>query len=42
MADFKGDIAALIAEHVEGLSREEIRGMIEIPQNKEMGDYAFL
>ncbi|MDO5568295.1 MAG: arginine--tRNA ligase [Eubacteriales bacterium] len=41
MADFKGDIAALIAEHVEGLSREEIRGMIEIPQNKEMGDYAF-
>ncbi|MBQ9961077.1 MAG: arginine--tRNA ligase [Firmicutes bacterium] len=41
MVNFKEEIAKLIAEHVEGLSLEEIQGMIEIPQDKKMGDYAF-
>ena len=41
MVNFKEEIAKLIAENVEGLSLEEILGMIEVPQDKKMGDYAF-
>lgn len=41
MVNFKEEIAKLIAENVEGLSLEEIQGMIEVPQDKKMGDYAF-
>lgn len=41
MVNFKEEIAEIIAEHVEGLSAEEIQGMIEIPQDAKMGDYAF-
>jgi len=41
MVNFKEEIAKLIAENVEGLSVEEIQGMIEVPQDKKMGDYAF-
>ena len=31
----------LIAEHIDGLSAEEIHGMLEVPQASNMGDYAF-
>ena len=41
MVNFKEEIAKLIAENVEGLSLDEIQGMIEVPQDKKMGDYAF-
>lgn len=41
MVNFKEEIAKIIAEHVEGLSQEEIFGMIEVPQDSKMGDYAF-
>lgn len=41
MYNFKEKIAELLAAHVEGLSQEEILGMLEIPQDKKMGDYAF-
>ena len=41
MVNFKEEIAALIAAHVEGLTAEEIGAMIEAPQDKSLGDYAF-
>lgn len=37
----KEKIAGFLAEVVEGLSREEITGMIEIPPDTTMGDFAF-
>lgn len=39
--DFKKEISKLLAEKVEGMGAEEILASIEIPPNKEMGDYAF-
>lgn len=41
MLNFKSQIASLLAEHVEGLSSEEIEKIIEIPTDTKMGDYAF-
>ncbi len=41
MVNFKEEIAKLIAEHIDGLSAEEIYGMLEVPQASNMGDYAF-
>ena len=41
MADFKQVIAESIKTKVEDLSIEEIKGLLEVPPNKEMGDYAF-
>lgn len=41
MKDYKQQIAEIIAPHVEGLETEEIRDMIEIPSDANMGDYAF-
>lgn len=41
MIDFKEEAAKLIAAEVEGLSQKEVRGLIEVPQDKTMGDLAF-
>jgi arginyl-tRNA synthetase len=41
MQDFKVAIAGCLKEKVEDLSLEEIVGLLEVPPNKEMGDYAF-
>ena len=41
MVNFKDEIAKLLAEQVTDLPLEEIRGMIEVPQDAKMGDYAF-
>ncbi|MDO4551921.1 MAG: arginine--tRNA ligase [Bacillota bacterium] len=41
MTDFKTQIAELLSQQVEGLTREEIRAMLEIPPEMSMGDYAF-
>ena len=41
MIDFKEKIAELIEKQVEGISKDEILSMIEIPQDTAMGDYAF-
>ena len=41
MQDFKIEVAKSLKEKIEDLSLEEIVGLIEIPPNSEMGDYAF-
>lgn len=41
MIDYIDKITDLIAPNVDGLDREEIRGMIEKPADSKMGDYAF-
>lgn len=41
MQDFKIEIANCLKDKIEDLSLEEIIELIEIPPNKEMGDYAF-
>ena len=41
MIDIKEKIAGLISGQVEDLTAEEIKGMIEVPQDKTNGDYAF-
>ena len=41
MQDFKVAIANCLKEKIEELTLEEIRALIEVPPNKEMGDYAF-
>lgn len=41
MQDFKVHIANCLKEKIEDLSIEEIEQLIEIPPNKDMGDYAF-
>ena len=41
MIDIKDKIADLLSEQVSGLEKDEIKGMIEIPQDKANGDYAF-
>ncbi|WP_425475007.1 arginine--tRNA ligase [Anaeromonas frigoriresistens] len=38
--DFKQQIAELINKNVEEMSKEELLGLIEVPPNYEMGDYA--
>ena len=39
--DFKLEVASALKEQIEDLTLEEIQSYIEIPPNKEMGDYAF-
>lgn len=41
MQDFKVAIANCLKEKIEDLTLEEIIALIEVPPNKEMGDYAF-
>ncbi|MGL5347663.1 MAG: arginine--tRNA ligase [Peptostreptococcaceae bacterium] len=41
MQDFKAAVAECLKEKIEDLSLEEIVGLIEVPPNKEMGDFAF-
>ena len=41
MLQYVDKIADLIAPQVEGLEKDEIRAMIEIPADSKMGDYAF-
>ena len=41
MKDFKSAIAEIISEKVSELSLEEIKEMIEVPQDSKMGDFAF-
>ena len=41
MIDFKKEIAEIIAKNLEGLTEDEIKSMVEIPQDQSMGDYAF-
>lgn len=41
MTDFKQQVAEALKEKTEGLELNEIMGMIEIPPNSEMGDFAF-
>ena len=41
MQDFKVAIANCLKEKIEDLTLEEIVALIEVPPNKEMGDYAF-
>ena len=41
MIDFKKEIAEIIAKNLEGLTEDEIKSIIEIPQDQSMGDYAF-
>lgn len=41
MVDFKERIAALLADIINGLGKEDIEGMIEIPADSKLGDYAF-
>ena len=41
MKDFKSEIAKIISEKVSELSFDEVKEMIEIPQDSKMGDFAF-
>ena len=41
MIDFKKDIAEIISGHISDLDIDEIQDMIEVPQDGNMGDYAF-
>lgn len=41
MKDFKLELAKLLNTKIDTLSVEEIYGMIEVPNNVAMGDYAF-
>nr|WP_314496992.1 arginine--tRNA ligase [uncultured Peptostreptococcus sp.] len=41
MADFKKLISESLKSEIEDLTLEEIAALIEVPPNKEMGDYAF-
>ncbi len=41
MQDFKVEVAKCLKEHIEELTLEEIVALIEVPPNKEMGDFAF-
>ncbi|WP_069999912.1 arginine--tRNA ligase [Cellulosilyticum sp. I15G10I2] len=41
MRNFKLELAKLLSDKLSSLSQEEIYGMLEIPSNTNMGDYAF-
>lgn len=41
MINYKSAIADILCEAVEGLTKDEIASMIEIPSDEKMGDYAF-
>nr|HPR24507.1 arginine--tRNA ligase [Bacillota bacterium] len=41
MIDYKDIIAELITENTQGLSKDQVKVMIEVPADEKMGDYAF-
>ena len=41
MQDFKVAVATCLKEHIEEWTLEEITALIEVPPNKDMGDFAF-
>ena len=41
MINYRGKIADILAPHIEGLERDEILPMIEVPADSSKGDYAF-
>lgn len=41
MKNFKDQIAELLQHHISELSYEEIKGMVEVPAEAQMGDFAF-
>lgn len=41
MIDFKEVISESLNNHIDIMTTEEIKSLIEVPPNKEMGDYAF-
>ena len=41
MIDYKDIIAELITQSGEGLEKEQVKAMIEVPVDEKMGDYAF-
>ena len=41
MQDFKVAVATCLKEHIEELTLAEITALIEVPPNKDMGDFAF-
>ena len=41
MQDFKVAVATCLKEHIEELTLDEITALIEVPPNKDMGDFAF-
>ena len=41
MQDFKVAVATCLKEHIDELTLEEIIALIEVPPNKDMGDFAF-
>ena len=41
MQDFKVAVATCLKEHIEEVTLEEITALIEVPPNKDMGDFAF-
>ncbi len=41
MIDFKVKLSQLLTENIQELNQEELLGMIELPPNPEMGDFAF-
>ena len=41
MVNFKEEIAKIIGQILDGLTEDEIKDMVEVPQDDKMGDYAF-
>ena len=41
MVNYKEKIARILNEAVEGMEREDLQNLIEIPADNKMGDYAF-
>lgn len=41
MDNFKEEIAKIIGQILDGLTEDEIKDMVEVPQDDKMGDYAF-
>ncbi len=41
MIDFKKEITDILSKNIDNIEWEELNGMIEIPSNSEMGDFAF-
>ena len=42
MVNYKEKFARILNEAVEGMEREDLQNLIEIPADNKMGDYAFL
>ena len=40
MINYREEIAKILDEIIEGLSKEEIFEMLEVPANEDMGDFA--